>query len=219
MCNSVEGDPKRSQKRPPMEARLTSASRSTEGLKSWNLCSMATANIAGVDSRICERLLVRFDDAAETERFEKALLNCRLRQSEKTKEKNMAFAAVANSFRAGGLESRISPRSSRMFTPPRRESRASSNLAAPVMSPGMQYFQGERFSTATAPAMSSALQNRQSAQFPLAAPRGSGTPHITTIIPDHWLEMGSDRPVRELDGTSMPTAELPGSTYRHWRGR
>ena len=121
----------------PLEVNIHTASLITEGLRCWNLCSMAAANILDADIRKCERLHVKFPNLAETTRFNEALRACRKRQAEREEDNAAATnAALAQIFQAArtlsapnGLGSSMSPRSSGLFSPPARQKRHESSAS------------------------------------------------------------------------------------------
>lgn len=227
----------------PIEVHITAAKRNAEGLRAWNLCSMAASNISNAVTRKCERLLFRFNEPTETERFDTALLTCRLQRSERTKERNLELLRLANGFGPSGAQSPTSPRSI-LSTPSMSQSRTFATFPAPVMSSALQNSNGAPF-TAEArepimtsapqdferapfisetsagfplPRMSPAVRDPNSAQFQLAIPRSSSTPQIETVIPGYRLELPTERPIRQVHGDSMPTQEMPVINYRRWGG-
>ncbi|OIW34286.1 hypothetical protein CONLIGDRAFT_638660 [Coniochaeta ligniaria NRRL 30616] len=218
--NSRQGD--------PIEVHMTATNRDGDGLRAWNLCSMAATNVSSTVARKCERLLFKFKDPLETERFDTALLKCRLRRSERTKERNVELLRLANGFRPGGVESPTSPRSSVLFTPSMstpsmRQSRTFATFPAPAMTSAVQELQRAQFTSRTptsfsGPTVSPVLRDPNSAQFTLAIPRNNSTPQIETVIPGYRLELQTERPVREVHGNSMPTQEMPVTSYQQWGG-
>lgn len=228
----------------PIEAYMTTANRNGDGLKAWNLCSMAATNLPNTATRKCERLLFKFKDPMETERFDTTLLKCHLRRSEKIRERNLELIRLADAFRPGRVESPISPRSSILSVPPMRQSQTFATFPVPSATPGpcnarrppittevgdqvmtsalhnsqRAQITSETFAGRSVPVMSPALRDLNSAQFTLAVPRSNSVPQIKTVIPGYRLELQTDRPVREVHGNSMPTQELPVSQYRQWGG-
>jgi hypothetical protein len=110
---------------------IHTASMAADGLRSWNLCSMAAVNILDADTRKSESLHIKFHGTTETRRFEQALKDCRHRQATREEDRAAARnAALSQIVRAATVLTRpyefqlpVSPRSSGLIhQPPVRHS-------------------------------------------------------------------------------------------------
>jgi hypothetical protein len=189
---------------PPLEVNVATSNRTTEGLRCWNLCSMAATNNSTWDTRECERLLVRFQDLEETERFDMALLQCRLWQAEREKEaiaaREAALAQIARASqrisRMTGLESPISPRSSSLGQPslpktqPQTFTTSQPHPPQPssTWSTRLQDLHAAQYNaTARSSAVSSAFQDYHGPPFPSQTPARSSEPLMTSALYDPTL--------------------------------
>lgn len=205
-----------------MVVHKVSVNHSEDGagnLSSWNLCLLRAGRLSPeVETRKCKSILLKFDTAAETERFDQAFLECRLRRSQALNNINAA-RDLANRTRPSrtSANSPTSPSSSLGHFTPLRDSQLYTTMPrspGPSMShdpsaPSRDY---QTYANFQSMAVSSTQSEAIAAEWGLVTPGNSSSPQINTVIPGYRLELETERPPREVHGVSMGPQELYGSS-------